>query len=380
MKKIAILGSTGSIGTQALDIIGRNQEEYQVTVISGFQNTALLSEQIKKFQPEVCVVSSESIALMLKKNHPKTEFLIGQEGLVYAASSVDSDMVLNALVGMIGLEPTYAAAKSGKNIALANKEALVTGGALIIEAVSEGGGSLIPVDSEHCAIWQCINGNDRKSIKRLILTASGGPFLGRNIEYLKTVTRAQALNHPKWKMGEKISIDSATLMNKGLEVIEAHWLFDTPSNQIEVLIHPQSIIHSMVEFKDHAILAQLGAADMRGPIGYALSYPMRRENDVISLNFEEIGMLSFKKPDLETFKCLKYAYEALEKGGSYAVALNAANEELVRLFLDQKISFLDIPHKIQDILETHVPIFRLTIETILSVDQETRERVKHLCL
>lgn len=379
MKRIAILGSTGSIGTQALDIIDHNSLEYQAVVVSGFRNMALLSEQIKKFKPEAVVVPDENCALKLKKDYPKTEFLIGSQGLIDAASCVDSDLVLNSLVGMIGLEPTYAAAKSGKNIALANKETLVAGGALIMKTVSEKGGKLIPVDSEHSAIYQCLAGNDPKNINRLILTASGGPFRGKTKKDLENVSVAEALNHPNWKMGKKITIDSATLMNKGLEVIEAHWLFNTPPNQIEVLVHPESIIHSMVEYKDHSILAQLGAADMRGPINYAFSYPNRRENDLEGLDFDKIRMLTFEKPDLSTFQCLKFAYEALDKGGSYMIALNAANEELVQLFLACKISFLDIQHKIQTILEMHNPTYELTMETILSVDYETREKVKQLC-
>ncbi len=379
MKKIAILGSTGSIGTQALDIIAHNPQEYQVAVVSGFSNMTLLSKQINQFNPEAAVVSDEATALRFKKEYPKTEFLIGSLGLVQAATYADCNLVLNALVGMIGLEPTYAAAKIGKDIALANKETLVSGGSLIMKTISENGGKLIPVDSEHSAISQCLAGNDNKAIKRLILTASGGPFRGKKIEGLKNVSVDQALKHPKWKMGKKISIDSATLMNKGLEVIEAHWLFDMPPEQIEVLVHPESIIHSMVEFIDHSILAQLGAADMRGPINYAFSHPIRRENDLVGLDFTKISALNFEKPDLETFRCLQYAYDTLKLGGSYMIVLNAANEELVGFFLNNKIPFLDIQQKIQIILETHNPVYELTMETILSIDQETREKVRQLC-
>jgi 1-deoxy-D-xylulose-5-phosphate reductoisomerase len=278
MKKIAILGSTGSIGTQALDIIAHNPDHYRAVVLSGFSNMALLSEQIKYFKPEAAVVPDDATAHLLKRVHPGTEMLIGAEGLIQAASYADSELVLNALVGMLGLAPTYAAIKAGNDVALANKETLVAGGDLIMKAVRESGVRMIPVDSEHSAIWQCLSGYEENTIRKLILTASGGPFRGKTLTELAQVTVSEALKHPNWKMGRKISIDSATLMNKGLEVIEAHWLFDVECHQIEVVVHPESIIHSMVEFNDHAIIAQMGTADMRGPINYAFSYPNRQES------------------------------------------------------------------------------------------------------
>jgi 1-deoxy-D-xylulose-5-phosphate reductoisomerase len=379
MKKIAILGSTGSIGTQALDIIAHNPDHYRAVVLSGFSNMALLSEQIKYFKPEAAVVPDDATAHLLKRVHPGTEMLIGAEGLIQAASYADSELVLNALVGMLGLAPTYAAIKAGNDVALANKETLVAGGDLIMKAVRESGVRMIPVDSEHSAIWQCLSGYEENTIRKLILTASGGPFRGKTLTELAQVTVSEALKHPNWKMGRKISIDSATLMNKGLEVIEAHWLFDVECHQIEVVVHPESIIHSMVEFNDHAIIAQMGTADMRGPINYAFSYPNRQENRLESLNFGDIGQLTFEVPDLSTFRCLQYAYDALNHGGSYMIALNAANEELVQLFLADRISFLSIQQGIQEILEQHVSRDAYDLETILAVDSETREKVKQRC-
>jgi 1-deoxy-D-xylulose-5-phosphate reductoisomerase len=379
MKNIAILGSTGSIGRQALAIIDENPWKYKATVLSGFSNLDLLSNQIVQFKPEIAVVANEKDAHSMGIKHPKTQFLFGAKGLIAAASESNSELVLNALVGMRGLEPTYSAVLAGKQIGLANKEALVTGGEIIMSAVKKHNTKMIPVDSEHSAIFQCLEGNRSKDVKQLILTASGGPFKGRKREQLTQVSVSEALNHPKWKMGDKISIDSATLMNKGLEVIEAHWLFDMQQDKIKVIVHPQSIIHSMVEFKDHSILAQLGVADMRIPIGYAFEYPERLTNELESLDFLKAGPLTFEDPDFETFKCLAYAYEALRSGGSYPVVLNAANEELVGLFLDHRINYLDIQDKIGQVLEEHEPTFKLTIEGILEIDRRTRERVKQLC-
>ncbi|MDD3168854.1 MAG: 1-deoxy-D-xylulose-5-phosphate reductoisomerase, partial [Eubacteriales bacterium] len=284
----------------------------------------------------------------------------------------DCDIVLNSLIGMMGLLPTYSAIKAGKDIALANKETLVAGGEVIMNAVKEHPVRLLPVDSEHSAVFQALQGNDRLDINRIILTASGGPFRGYTKEQLGKVTASQALNHPNWKMGNKITIDSATMMNKGLEVIEARWLFDLPQDKIEVVIHPQSIIHSMVEYIDHSILAQLGVPDMRVPISYALSYPERIENQIKGVDFLEIGSLTFEKPDFETFQCLNFAYDAIKAGGSYPVVLNAANEILVQKFLEGRIRFLDIQNTIETVLQKHEPVYQLNLETILEIDQNIR--------
>jgi len=380
MKKIAILGSTGSIGTQALDIIDNNPEGYSISVLSGATNMDLLSEQVIRYGPAAVAVPDALRAETMRKRHPGTEILVGMDGLIAAASETESDLILNALVGMIGLLPTYAAIKAGKDIALANKETLVAGGSLIMEAARENGVRILPVDSEHSAIFQCLAGNNASEARRLIITASGGPFRGKSLEELETVTLEQALKHPKWKMGSKITIDSATLMNKGLEVIEAHWLFDMPADKIDVVVHPQSIIHSMVEFRDHSVIAQLGVADMRIPIGYAFSYPERESNGSCSLDLLAAGPLTFERPDMGTFRCLQLAYDALVSGGSYPVVLNAANEELVRLFLDRKIRFLDIQNHIERIMQEHVPVYKLTLETIMEIDKEIRERVGSIWL
>jgi len=372
MKKLAILGSTGSIGTQTLDIIEQNPDQFQVTVLSCGANTELLGKQIEKHRPALAVVSNEDDAVEMGKKYPQTEFLYGMEGLIVAAAKTDCDMVLNSLIGMMGLVPTYCAIKAGKDIALANKETLVAGGSVIMDAVKESGVRLLPVDSEHSAVFQSLQGNDPKAVERIILTASGGPFRGYSLEKLAKVTLAQALEHPNWKMGSKITIDSATMMNKGLEVIEAKWLFDMTPEQIEVVVHPQSIIHSMVEFRDHSIMAQLGVPDMRVPISYALTWPERQENNIEGVDFLKLGTLTFEKPDLKTFKCLGFAYDAIKTGGSYPVVLNAANEVLVKHFLEGRIGFLEIQDTIEDVLQKHTPIYQLDLEGILEIDQKIR--------
>jgi len=372
MKKIAVLGSTGSIGTQTLDIIEQNPERFTVSVLSCGSNVELLEEQVTKHRPAVAVVGSEADAKELAKKYPHTEFLYGMEGLVAAAAEYDCDMVLNSLIGMMGLIPTYHAIQAGKDIALANKETLVAGGEIVMGAVREKKIRLLPVDSEHSAIFQALLGNDQKDINRIILTASGGPFRGFSLEQLEKVTVSQALEHPNWRMGSKITIDSATMMNKGLEVIEARWLFDVPPEKIEVVIHPQSIIHSMVEYVDHSIIAQLGVPDMRVPIGLALAYPERIGNRIDGVDFVEIGALTFEKPDRKTFRCLELAYEAAKTGGSYPVVMNAANEVLVQQFLEGRIKFLDIQDKIEKILQAHKPVYRLDLDGILEIDQKVR--------
>lgn len=376
MKKIAILGSTGSIGTQTLDIIEKNPDRFTAEVLSCGTNTELLGQQIQRHKPALAVVSNEDDAVDMGKKYPGTEFLYGMEGLVVAAARTDCDMVLNSLIGMMGLLPTYYAIKAGKDIALANKETLVAGGEVIMNAVKEHQVRLLPVDSEHSAVFQALQGNDRLDVNRIILTASGGPFRGYSMEQLSKVTISQALNHPNWKMGSKITIDSATMMNKGLEVIEARWLFDLPQDKIEVVIHPQSIIHSMVEYIDHSIIAQLGMPDMRVPISYALTYPERIENRINGVDFFEMRNLTFEKPDLKTFQCLGFAYDAVKAGGSYPVVLNAANEILVQKFLDGRIRFLDIQNTIETVLQKHEPVYELNLEAILEIDQNIRGELR----
>lgn len=372
MKKIAILGSTGSIGTQALDIIENNRELFKVTVLSCGSRIEKLSEQIIKFKPEIAVVAKESDAMTLKKRHPEVEILFGMEGLIQAAES-DCDLILNALVGMMGLLPTYRAILKGTDIALANKETLVAGGELIMKAARDKQVRILPVDSEHSAIFQCLQGNEKNEIKKIILTASGGPFRNFSLEKLKEVTLEQALKHPKWTMGKKITIDSATMMNKGLEVIEAHWLYNVPAEKIEIAVHPQSIVHSMVEYMDNSIVAQLGLPDMRLPIGYAFSYPERLEMKGQGLDiFKDAANLTFEKLDRNVFKCVDYAYEALKMGGSYPIVLNGANEVLVQLFLEGKINFIDIQNLLGILLNKHDSRKILNMEEILEIDGEAR--------
>jgi 1-deoxy-D-xylulose 5-phosphate reductoisomerase len=372
MKKIAILGSTGSIGVQTLDVIDQYPDRFKVLALSCGRNSELLGEQIRKYHPELAVVAHEKDAVEMQRKYPETEFLHGAEGLITVASKTDCDMVSNSVMGMIGLEPTYAAIMAGKDVALANKEALVTGGELIMNAVEAKKVRLLPVDSEHSAIFQALQGNDPGAVSRIILTASGGPFRGYTLEQLESVGVTQALNHPNWKMGNKITIDSATMMNKGLEVIEARWLFDLTPEKIEVVVHPQSVIHSMVEYVDHSVIAQLGVPDMKVPINYALTYPERVGNRVDSLNFFEIGSLTFEKPDYDTFKCLGFAYEAAKAGGSYPIVMNAANEVLVQHFLEGRISFLDIQNTIDKVLQSHSPVYHLSLEEILEIDKNVR--------
>lgn len=375
MKHLSILGSTGSIGTQTLDLVKRNPEEYQVLVLTGGTNIALLSQQIETFHPKLAVTARESDAALLGSKYPAVKVLHGRTGLLEAASHPDVDLVLNALVGILGLEPTHAAVKTGKTIALANKESLVAGGAWIMSQVQQHGIQLLPVDSEHNAIFQCLEGNRPEEVKRILLTASGGPFRGYSLEQLQQVTLEQALDHPSWNMGKKITIDSATMMNKGLEVIEASRLFGLPGSKIQVVIHPQSIIHSMVEFQDRAVLGELGDADMRIPISHALAYPQRSRNEFPSLDLTRIGSLTFEQPDLSVFRCLKLAYDALDAGDSYTVVLNAANEVLVDLFLRGRISFLQIQETLERMLSHHQGSKMEDLETILELDRISREDV-----
>ena len=378
MKKITILGSTGSIGTQTLGVIAANPDRFCVTALTCGRNTALLAKQIAVFRPRLAVTERREDALALAAQFPQVTFLHGRDGLIEAATA-DCDMVVNALMGMRGLEPTYHAILAGRDIALANKETLVAGGRLVMETVSEKGVRLLPVDSEHSAIFQCLEGNRHRPVKKILLTASGGPFRGFSREELEHVTPAQALKHPNWSMGAKITIDSATMMNKGLEVIEAKWLFDVPAARIQVLVHPQSILHSAVEFADNSVIGQMGVPDMRIPISLALGYPERLENPDAPLDFFGAGScLTFEKPDLDTFTCLGLAYAALQTGGSCPLVLNAANEVLVDAFLQEKIGFLDIPRKLSLILSRHSAAERLDLEGILEIDRQTRAKTREL--
>ena len=381
MKNISILGSTGSIGTQTLDVVREHSDKIKVEAISGNNNIELLKKQIIEFKPELCCVMDENNALKLKKmlhSNIKTEIVSGMEGLIAVAEYDKSEIIVTAVSGMIGLKPTVAAIKKGKTIALANKETLVTGGKYIMDLSKKYNAPILPVDSEHSAIFQCLMANEHNAINKLILTASGGPFRGKDEKYLKTVTIDDALKHPSWSMGKKITIDSATLMNKGLEVIEAKFLFDIELEQIEVIVHPQSIIHSGVEFIDHSTIAQLGQPDMRVPIQFALFYPKRISNSYKSLSLFDIGTLTFEKPDLQTFKCLRLAFDALIAGGTMPAVLNASNEVCVNLFLDKKISFLQIGNINEQVMLKHSPVEIDSIETILQAEEFAKQTIEKL--
>ncbi len=377
IKNISVLGSTGSIGTQTLDVadnLGIN-----VCALTASTNIYLLEQQVRKYKPELAVVFNEEKAEIFRDNikDTDTKVLCGMDGLI-AASVIDSaELVLNSVVGMVGLKPTIAAANAKKNIALANKETLVAGGRLVMDAVKENNVKLLPVDSEHSAIFQCLQGiPNKKMLKKLILTASGGPFFGKTKDELKDVTIKQALNHPNWSMGAKITVDSASMMNKGLEIIEAKWLFDMPSENIDVVVHRESIIHSMIEYNDNSVIAQLGLPDMRIPIQYAITYPDRYESPVGELNLSQIGKLTFFEPDYNTFKCLSACKKALSMGGVATAVANGANEEANMLFRNGKISFLDIGELVTgavDSLENYEPI---TVEDVFNADFWARQYVK----
>ena len=373
MKKIGILGSTGSIGTQTLEIVRAYAADLQVTVLAAGTNVKLMEAQMREFKPEVVVMWSEEAAseLRVKTADLNIPVLSGMEGLLEVSVWENMDVLVTALVGMIGIRPTIAAIKAGKDIALANKETLVTAGHIIMPLAKEYGVSILPVDSEHSAIFQSMQGEKREQVSKILLTASGGPFRGRKLEELKSMQVEDALKHPNWSMGRKITIDSATLVNKGLEVIEAKWLFDVDLDQIQVVVHPQSIIHSMVEYADGGIMAQLGAPDMKLPIQYALFYPDRRPLEGKRVNFYELGQMTFEAPDMETFRGLKLAYEAARIGGSMTTVFNAANEMAVALFLDKKISFLQIPELIEESMQAHKVIAAPSVEEILETEKET---------
>jgi 1-deoxy-D-xylulose-5-phosphate reductoisomerase len=374
MKKIALLGSTGSIGRQTLSILAKHPDRFKAVALSAGSNVEMLAQQIVRYEPEIASLRTKADAEKLKSlgDFPHTEILWGEEGIVAAATCDSAEMVLTAVVGAAGLVPTWRAIEAGKDIALANKETLVCAGALFMEKVKKAGVALIPVDSEHSAIFQSLAGNNHGELSKILLTASGGPFRGKTSADLENVTPEDALNHPNWDMGPKITIDSSTLMNKGLEVIEARWLFDAPPEMIEVVVHPQSIVHSMVEYRDGQVIAQLGSPDMRGPIAYALSYPERLDEVIPSLDLAKIGSLTFEHADTKTFPCLALAFQALAGPASAPAALNAANEVAVQSFLDRKIRFADIPRTLEHVLGTveHGPLSDL--EQVVAADAQGR--------
>jgi 1-deoxy-D-xylulose-5-phosphate reductoisomerase len=376
-ENISILGSTGSIGTQTLEVV-REMGGINIAALTAGSNIDLLEVQAKEFQPELVCVMDENKALELKKRlaGSKTEVVSGMDGLIAAATISSADTVVNSVVGNIGLRPTVEAIKAGKNIALANKETLVTSGELVMKLLKKNNVNMYPVDSEHSAIFQSLQGNSMNKIENIWLTASGGPFRGRTD--LSGVTLADALNHPNWSMGKKITIDSATMMNKGLEVIEAKWLFDVDLDQIKVVVHPQSIVHSMVEYEDGAVIAQMGEPDMKVPIQYALTYPKRVKNTFPKLNFFERSNLTFEKPDMKVFRCLALAFEAIKTGGTMPTVLNAANEIAVAKFLNGKISFVDIPMLIEKTMNTYNVKYDYSLEDVLEADSWAREFAERL--
>lgn len=377
MKKIAILGSTGSIGTQTLEVV-RENKDIEVTALAAGSNIKLLEEQIREFHPMLVAVWSEEKAKELKENIKDLDVKVvsGMEGLIEAAICKDTSILVTAIVGMIGIRPTIAAIEAGKDIALANKETLVTAGHLIMPLAREKKVRILPVDSEHSAIFQSLQGGQEKSIQKILLTASGGPFRGKKLHELKDIQVEDALKHPNWEMGRKITIDSSTMVNKGLEVIEAKWLFDVDVDDVQVVVQPQSVIHSMVEYSDGAVIAQLGTPDMKLPIQYALYYPERRYLPGERLDFWKISKLTFEQPDMETFYGLKLAYEAGRRGGSLPTVMNAANERAVSMFLERRIAYLDIPGIIKECMDAHKNIPNPTLEEILRAEQETYERIE----
>ena len=379
MKKVLLLGSTGSIGINTLNVIRNFPEEFEITALTVNTRIDLLEPQINEFNPDTVVVKNEKSGSELRKKVAnKCRVLTGEDGLIEAASSLEYDIFVGAMVGFSGLAPALEAIKRGKIIALANKETLVVAGELVTRMCKKYGAKLIPIDSEHSAIYQCLEGEKNNCVEKIILTASGGPFLNKKKSALGTVTVEEALSHPNWKMGNKITIDSASMMNKGLEIIEAHWLFDIEKDKIEVVIHPQSIIHSMVQFVDGSIKAQLGLPDMKLPIQYALTYPNRLTNNFKRINLPKIGNLTFFSPDMEKFECLKLAYKVLNEGGTAPCVLNAANEIAVDKFLKGKIKFSSIPQLINEALDKIENHKSPDVETIFECDKKTRELVLSL--
>ena len=377
IKRLAILGSTGSIGTQTLDVARSHPELFRVAVLTANTSDVLLERQMEEFCPELAVLADEKAAQRLRGRYRgKTEIRSGEKALLDAAAFDEADVVVTSMVGFSGLAPTLAAINAGKTIALANKETLVVAGELVTALAREKGVSVLPVDSEHCALFQCLQGERRDTVERLILTASGGPFRGKTVEELQKVTVADCLKHPTWSMGKKITVDSATLVNKGLEVIEAHWLYDVPYDRIDVAVHPQSIVHSMVEFRDGAVMAQLGLPDMRLPIQYALTYPSREKADFGRMDFRAGMNLSFEAPDMKTFRGLPLAYEAGKAGGTAPCVLNGANEEAVAAFLAGRIGFLDIYDCIERAMEAQENLSHPSFETLCEADARARAFVR----
>ena len=377
MKKIGILGSTGSIGTQTLDIV-RKEKDLEVVSLAAGSNVALLESQIREFKPRTAALWDEAAAADLRERvrDMPVRVVSGMEGLIEVSTEADMEILVTGIVGMIGIRPTIAAIEAGKNIALANKETLVTAGHIIMPLTKERGVSILPVDSEHSAIFQSMHGERRERVEKILLTASGGPFRGKTREELADMTVEDALKHPNWSMGKKVTIDSASLCNKGLEVMEAKWLFDVALSQIEVVVHPQSILHSAVQYADGGIMGQMGVPDMKLPIQYALFYPDRRPMDTGRVDLCKLGSLTFERPDTETFRGLALAYRAAERGGSLPTVFNAANEKAVALFLEKRIRFLQIPELIEAAMEAHHVVEDPTVEEILSAETETYEYIR----
>lgn len=377
-KTISVLGSTGSIGTQALEVAEKHN--FKISALAAHSSTGLLEQQVRKFRPEtVCIYNENKYSELKEKlSDMPVKILCGMEGLCEIAEMEQTDIVLNSVVGMVGLLPTLTAINARKDVALANKETLVAGGSLVMSLAAEKGVNIYPVDSEHSAIFQCLQGNKRSQLNKIILTASGGPFFGKSYEQLRSVTKADALKHPNWSMGNKITIDSATLMNKGLEFIEAKWLFDLEPEQIEIVVHRQSVVHSAVEYKDFSVIAQLGVPDMKIPIQYALLYPDRVECPTKQLSLTDYGTLTFDKPDYETFRCLSAAIEAVTKGGAYPCLVNSANEEAVRAFLADEISFIEIGEIVSSVNERFEYTEIESYEDVMKADRAAREYVKNI--
>ena len=378
MKKVAIFGSTGSVGQSTLNVIRDNKDIFEVVTLVAGKNVKRLIEQIEEFKPKNVYISDKENAEKIKKEYEDLNVYCGPEGMEEISCLKDFDIAISALVGIAGLKPTYNMIKNGKTVALANKEVLIAGGELIMKTAKENNAKILTVDSEHSAIIQCLGGEDNNKIDKILLTASGGPFFDKEIT--NKITVKEALNHPTWRMGKKVTIDSSTMMNKGFEVIEAKWLFDVNPEQIEIVVHRQSLVHSMVQFKDGTIIANIGPKSMQIPIAYALNYPTRLSNNIEKLNIFEIRDLKFERPDMEKFKCLKLAYQALKKGHCYQVILNASNEVLVESFLNGKIKFTDIPDGIEKMMEKFDEVKLNTVEEILDFDKMVKEKTKEMIL
>lgn len=379
MKTISVLGSTGSIGTQTLEVVRRHRDRFRISALTAGKNIELFKTQLREFSPQYAAVQSKRDAAVLAAEFPSMDISHGLDGINKIASDNDTGMIVNALAGSAGVAPTYEAVKAGKTVALANKETLAAAGELIMRSLKEYGARLLPVDSEHSAIFQSMQASPGASVRRIILTASGGPFRGWTREQLRTVTREQALHNPNWSMGPKVTVDSSTMMNKGLEVIEAYWLFGVPYENIQVVVHPESVLHSAVEFEDGCIIGQLGCADMKMPIAYALSYPERMDRIGESLDLFRLGSMHFEKPDLSVFRCLALTYEAIKEGHGATAVLNAANEEAVRAFLEDKIEYYRIPELAEEALSHHTGGSIGCLEDIYEIETETRRYVRR-CL